>query len=102
MNQNNLVSFLLGTAIGGAAIYYTLKHQDEIIDKIHELEDNLHFDHHELIETAKDKLDTLTQNVHSTIDRFRGHGETEKDEEIASLMEELARLREEIKALQPA
>jgi polyhydroxyalkanoate synthesis regulator phasin len=97
MNQNNLVSFLLGTAIGGAAIYFTLKHQDEIIDKIHELEDNLHFDHHDLIESAKEKFDSLSNGVHSTIDRFRG--DSDKEAQIASLTQELAQLREELTAL---
>lgn len=97
MNQNNLASFLLGTAIGGAAIFFALKHQDEIIDKINELENNLGVDHNDLISRAKYKLDALTQNVQSTIGRFSGSDDI--NEEVQSLMDELTKLREEMAAL---
>jgi hypothetical protein len=97
MNTNNTLNFLLGAALGGIATYYALKHQDEIIDKIHELEENLNLDHNELIASAKHKLDQLTQNVQSTIGRFSPH--EDKSEEVASIMEELERLRAEVAAL---
>lgn len=97
MNSNNSLSFILGAVLGGVATYYALKHQDEIIEKIHELEENLNLDHNELIASAKHKLDQLTQNVQSTIGRFSGN--EEKSEEVASIMEELERLRAEVAAL---
>lgn len=96
MNQNNTIGLLLGAVIGGVAAYYAIKHQDEIIGKIHDLEDNIHFDHHELINSAKGKLDQLSDTLQSTIQRYTHIGE--KDE-VAALMEELDRLREEVKAL---
>lgn len=109
MNQdnNNLLSFVLGAAIGGAAAYYLFKHKDEIVekihdeitDKIHDLEEHLHFDHNALIEKAKHKLDDLAGNVQSTIQRYTHTHEKASDEELAAIMEELARLREEVKAL---
>lgn len=101
MNQNNLVSLLLGAAIGGAAVYYTLKHQDEILDKINELEEGLHIDRDELIANAKNKLDQLTNTLQSTIGRYMESDEntTEKADEIASITEELDRLRAEVQAL---
>lgn len=109
MNNDNhtLLSFVLGAAIGGAAAYYLFKHKDEIIDKIndeigdkiHNLEEHLHFDHNALIDKAKTRLDTLAGNVQSTIQRYTHTQEKAPDEEIASIMEELARLREEVKAL---
>ncbi|MBD3799310.1 MAG: hypothetical protein IE883_05370 [Epsilonproteobacteria bacterium] len=53
MNQNNTLSFIFGAAIGAVAGYYLFKHQDEIVNKIHELEGNLDIDHNALIEKAK-------------------------------------------------
>ena len=99
MNQNNTLSFVLGAALGAVAGYYLFKHQDEIVDKIHELEGNLNIDHNAIIDKAKNKLDALTQNVQSTIERYT-HGSDEKSsDEISAIMEELARLREEVQAL---
>ena len=48
---------------------------------------------------AKEKLDSLTHSVQSTIERFKEHGNSSKADEIASMMEELTALREEIKVL---
>lgn len=71
-NQNNTLNFIFGAAIGAVAGYYLFKHQDEIVNKIHELEGNLDIDHNALIEKAKSKLDSLTQSVQSTIERYSG------------------------------
>lgn len=100
MNQNNTLSFVLGAAIGAAAGYYLFKHQDEIVDKIHELEGNLNIDHNALIDKAKSKLDALTQSVQSTIERYTHGSEEKSPDEIAAIMAELSKLREEVKALQ--
>lgn len=97
MNQNNIMGFLLGAVVGGVGVYYAIKHQDEIIDKLHELEESLNIDHNDLIEGAKEKLDTLTQSVNSTIHRLGG--DTTKAQEIENIMEELVRLREEVATL---
>ncbi|WP_310439477.1 hypothetical protein [Sulfuricurvum sp.] len=99
MNQDNTLSFIVGAALGGIAGYYLYKHQDQIVDKIHELEGNLNIDHNSLIEKAKSKLDTLTQNVQSTIERYTHGSEPKTTDEITAIMTELARLREEVKAL---
>lgn len=98
MNQNNTLSFVLGAAIGAAAGYYLFKHQDEIVDKIHELEGNLNIDHTALIEKAKNKLDSLTQSVQSTIERYSG-SDNKSTDEITSIMAELKQLREEVREL---
>lgn len=98
MNQNNTLSFILGAAIGAAAGYYLFKHQDEIVDKIHELEEHLNIDHNVLIDKAKTKLDSLTQSVQSTIERYTHNDES--NNELQEIMAELARLREEVKSLQ--
>lgn len=98
MNQNNTLSFVLGAAIGAVAGYYLFKHQDEIVDKIHELEENLNIDHHQLIDKAKNKLDSLTQSVQSTIERYT-HSEEPTRDELQSIMAELAQLREEVQSL---
>lgn len=98
MNQNNTLSFILGAAIGAAAGYYLFKHQDEIVDKIHELEEHLNIDHNVLIDKAKTKLDSLTQSVQSTIERYTHTDES--NTELQEIMAELARLREEVKSLQ--
>lgn len=99
MNQDNTLSFIIGAALGGIAGYYLFKHQDQIVDKLQELEGNLHIDHNALIDKAKNKLDTLTQNVQSTIERYT-HGNDEKSaDEITAIMAELAKLREEVREL---
>lgn len=99
MNQNNTLSFVLGAVIGVAAGYYLLKHQDEIVDKIHELEGTLNIDHNALIDKAKEKLDSLTQNVQSTIERYTHGSEDKSADEITSIMAELAKLRDEVRDL---
>ena len=101
MNQNNALSLLLGAVVGGVATYFAIKHQDEIIDKIHDLEDNIHFDHHALIDSAKGKLDALANTLQSTIQRYTHSGDntTEKSNEIEAIMEDLNRLRDEVQAL---
>jgi len=100
MNQNNTLSLLLGAVLGGVATYYAIKHQDDIIDKIHELEDNLNIDHNQLISNAKGKLDQLTSSLQSTIGRYTHTDDTaEKADEVAAIMEELNRLRDEVQAL---
>ena len=100
MNQNNTMTLLLGAVLGGVATYYALKHQDDIIDKIHELEDNLNIDHNQLINNAKGKLDQLTSSLQSTIGRYTQSGnESEKEHEIAAITEELNRLRDEVQTL---
>lgn len=99
MSQDNTLSFVLGAAIGGIAGYYFFKHQDQIVDKIHELEDNLNIDHNALIDKAKSKLDTLTQNVQSTIERYTHGNEDKSTDEITAIMAELSKLREEVREL---
>jgi len=99
MNQDNTLSFIVGAALGGIAGYYLFKHQDQIVDKIHELEGNLNIDHNVLIEKAKTKLDALTQNVQSTIERYTHGSEPKTTDEITAIMTELARLREEVREL---
>jgi hypothetical protein len=99
MSQDNTLSFVLGAAIGGIAGYFFFKHQDQIVDKIHELEDNLNIDHNALIDKAKSKLDTLTQNVQSTIERYTHGNEDKSTDEITAIMAELSKLREEVREL---
>ncbi|MDD2837503.1 YtxH domain-containing protein [Sulfuricurvum sp.] len=99
MEHNNMLSFIVGAAIGGVAGYMLFKHQDDIVEKLQDLEETLHIDHNALIDKAKNQLDSLTQNVQSTIQRYTHSDEKPSADEIASIMEELARLREEVKAL---
>lgn len=99
MNQDNTLSFIVGAALGGIAGYYLFKHQDQIVDKLHELEGNLNIDHNALIEKAKNKLDVLTQNVQSTIERYTHGNEDKSVDEITAIMAELAKLREEVREL---
>jgi exonuclease VII large subunit len=98
--QNTLLSFVVGAAIGGAAAYYAFKHKDEILEKINDMEDNLHFDQHEWIEKAKDQLDHLTHTFQSAVQRYSHPANDEtKEDEIARLTEELNALRQEMQAL---
>ncbi|MDD2265499.1 hypothetical protein [Sulfuricurvum sp.] len=99
--QNTLLTFVVGAAIGGAAAYYAYKHKDEILEKINDMEDNLHFDQHEWIEKAKDQLDHLTHTFQSAVQRYShsSNEETSKEDEIARLTEELNNLRQEIQTL---
>lgn len=98
--QNNLLSFVLGAAIGGAAAYYAYKHKDEILEKINDMEDNLHFDQYEWIEKAKEQLDRLTHKIQSVV--HTPSDDTLKEDEIARLTEELNALRQEMQALKTA
>lgn len=100
-NNTNLLSFVLGAAIGGAAAYYIFKHQDEIAEKIHEIEESLNIDHNEWVEKAKLQLEKLTQSFQSTVERYAHHDtdEAAKESEVSHIIEELNRLRSEVQAL---
>jgi hypothetical protein len=95
MNENSL-KFLLGTVIGGLGVYYVLKHQDEIMDKIHQLEEEYKMDSDKFVELAKDKLHELTKSIQSKLEEFKGDAVENKNENIDAIIEELNHLREEV------
>lgn len=101
MEKNNALTFLLGAVIGGAAAYYAYKYQDEILAGIQDLEGNLNLENNELIEKTKAQFNQLSQNVQNAIGSYTQTDEqpTLKDEEIASLKEELERLRTQVQTL---
>jgi hypothetical protein len=96
MNENGLVNFLLGTVIGGVSVYFALKHQDEIIDKLHQLEEEYGFEPDSLIESTKDKIDVLTKNIQSKVEQFKEDVIENKDDAIDAIMQELTHLRKEV------
>ncbi len=99
MNQNNGLSLLVGALLGGVATYFAIKHQDDIMDKINDLEESMTFDRHELIESAKEKLESLTATAQATFQKYV-HGSSEKPaEDMNTIMEELQRLRAEVDSL---
>ncbi|MDP3266352.1 MAG: hypothetical protein Q8M39_05955 [Sulfuricurvum sp.] len=103
MEKNNALTFLLGAVLGGAAAYYAYKHQDEILAGIQDLEGSLNLDNNDLIEKTKTQFNQLSQNVQSAIQRYTDTASESNDpvneDEIASLKEELARLRAEVQTL---
>ena len=99
MNQNNGLSLLVGALLGGVATYFAIKHQDDIMDKISDLEESMTFDRHELIESAKEKLESLTATAQATFQKY-AHSNSEKaTDDMTSIMEELHRLRAEVDSL---
>ncbi|MDD3770514.1 hypothetical protein E0765_09565 [Sulfuricurvum sp. IAE1] len=98
-DDHTLMSFILGAAIGGAAAYYLLKHQDEIAEKIREIEEGLNLEENELIEQAKSKFDALGETIRSTFQSSSLNDSKPSSEELSSIMDELARLREEVRTL---
>lgn len=103
MNNNNLITFLFGAVVGGAAAYYIFKHQDEILEKIQEIEGNLNIDHAEWIEKAKAQLERLTQSFQTTVQKY-SHSESDeaaKESEVAHIIAELNQLRQEVNSLSP-
>ncbi len=102
MEKNNALTFLIGAVLGGAAAYYAYKHQDEILEGIKDLEGSLNLDNNELIEKTKAQFNQLSQNVQSAIGRYTDDTSseaTDKEEDIASLKEELERLRAQVQTL---
>ncbi|MDD3775005.1 MAG: hypothetical protein PHV08_03475 [Sulfurovaceae bacterium] len=96
MNENSLVNFLLGTVIGGVSVYFALKHQDEIIDKLHQLEEEYALDPDNIMESAKEKIDVLTKNIQSKVEQFKEDVIENKDDAINAIMQELTHLRKEV------
>ncbi len=96
MNENNLIKFLLGTAVGGVGMYYILKHQDEIMDKINQLEKEYKMDAENFVGSAKDKLQALTKSIQSKLEEFKDDTIMNKNESIDAIMEELEHLRKEV------
>jgi uncharacterized protein Yka (UPF0111/DUF47 family) len=101
MEKNNALTFLLGAVIGGTAAYYAYKHQDEILSGIQDLEGSLNLENNELIEKTKAQFSQLGQNVQSAIERYTNTADepNTKEDEIASMKEELERLRAELQTL---
>lgn len=103
MEKNNALTFLIGAVLGGAAAYYAYKHQDEILEGIKDLEGSLNLDNNELIEKTKAQFSQLGQNVQSAIQHYTDTAseatESLKEDEIASLKEELERLRAQVQTL---
>lgn len=102
MEKNNALTFLIGAVLGGAAAYYAYKHQDEILAGIQDLEGSLNLENNELVEKTKAQFNQLSQNVQAAIQRYTDDARSEptaKEEDIASLMEELERLRAEVQTL---
>lgn len=102
MDRGDLLSFIIGAAIGGAATYYAIKHQDEILAKIEELEANFKFSRAELIEKAKLQFEKLSAAFQATVDKYAGmirSGETTTEEQKAQIVQELDRIRSEVQAL---
>lgn len=103
MNNNNLITFLFGAVVGGVAAYYVVKHKDEIIEKIQEIEGNLNIDHAEWIDKAKAQLERLTQNFQNTVQKY-SHSDSDeaaKESEVAHIIAELNQLRQEVNSLSP-
>ncbi len=101
MDRGDLLSFLIGAAIGGVATYYAIKHQDEILEKIGELEEKLKFNRADLVEKAKAQFEKLSSAFQSTVDKYAGmirSGGT-TDEQKAQIVQELDRIRGEVQAL---
>ena len=102
MEKKNTLTFLLGAIIGGAAVYYAYKHQDELLGGLHDLEESLNLDNNELIEKTKAQFSQLSQNVQEAIGNYTQNSDDKsmsKEKEFTSLMEELTRLRAEVEAL---
>lgn len=99
MNQNNGLSLLVGALLGGVATYFALKHQDGVIEKINELKESATFDRHEIIESAKEKLEALTATAQATFQKYTSSNAEKPSNEITAIMEEIHRLHEEIDAL---
>lgn len=103
MEKNNALTFLIGAVLGGAAAYYAYKHQDEILAGIQDLEGSLNLDNNELIEKTKAQFSQLSQNVQSAIQRYTDtaseSNESINEDDIASLKEELERLRAQVQTL---
>ncbi len=96
MSENSLIKFLLGTAIGGVGVYYAIKHKDEIMEKINQLEEEYKIDSDKIVQSAKDKLDALTKNIQSKLEEFKGDAAENKNDSIDVIIEELNHLRKEV------
>lgn len=99
MDKNNTLGFLLGAALGGVVAYYAFKHQDEIVSKINDLEENLDLDHNALIDQAKAQLEQLTQNVKAAISQSADKLSGSSSDETNELLNEIDRLRAEVEQL---
>lgn len=101
MNQNNLLSFVLGATITGISAYYVYKNKDEITSKINELEETLVDDYEMLMEKAKIKFQALSQAFEETTQVLL-HTDVEdvvKESEIKQLMKKLDKLQKEVQIL---
>lgn len=99
MDKNNTLGFLLGAALGGVVAYYALKHQDEILNTINNLDENFDLEHNTLINQAKAQLEQLTQNVKAAITQSAETFSSSQTKETNALLEEIDRLRAEVERL---
>jgi len=101
MNQNHLLSFVLGATITGISAFYVYKNKDEITSKISDLEETLSDDYEVLVEKAKLKFEALSQAFQETTQNLL-HTDTEdvvKGSELKHLMKKLDKLQKEVQIL---
>lgn len=101
MAKGDLLSFILGAAAGAAATYYVIKHQDEIVEKIEELEQRFNIDHTELAGKAKAQFEKLSTAFSAAIEKYSGmiKGGTTTEEQKVQIIQELDRIRNEVQTL---
>jgi hypothetical protein len=101
MARSDLLSFIIGAAAGAVATYYVIKHQDEIVAKIEELEGRFDIDHNELVGKAKVQFEKLSAAFSATIEKYSGmiKGGTTTEEQKVQIIQELDRIRNEVQTL---
>ena len=104
MNQNNLLSFVLGATITSIGAYYAYKNKDAIACKINDLEETLVDDYEILVEKAKAKLEALSLAFQETTEGLLNTNveDVVKGSEIKHLMKKLDKLQKEIQTLSKA
>ena len=100
MKQENVANLVIGLAAGVAATYFVCKHKDEIMDKLHEIEDNL--DHFEWVKKVKMRIEQLSHSFHTHLEKMNTEtDETAQESQVSHILDELNQLRKDVELLDP-
>ncbi|MEF3191447.1 MAG: hypothetical protein K6347_02705 [Campylobacterales bacterium] len=95
------LSFIIGVAVGAAAAYYSIKHKDEILAKMEEVEGILKEKKEAWSARAKEEFERAVAKFNQVVDKYASYvksGASSEDQKY-EIVEDLERIKQEVRGL---